>query len=81
MITAKEAKIALNKKYPSLTVLSGIDYDTNYYVFEAVEDTTKTDYNLPFYAVDKKNGKVYSFSPMDDLDKFDEAYEKRRLKV
>ncbi len=81
MIETKEAKKIIEDKFPELTVTGGCDYDEFYYVFEAVKDVNKTDYNCPYYAVSKNNGRVYSFTPMEDLDKFFDAMDERPLTV
>lgn len=74
-----QAIAAFIKRFSNLTVLKCIDYDDSYYVLEAVEDPDITDYNLPYYAVDKNNGKVTSFIPTLDLDAFFDALENRTV--
>ena len=70
MITLEQAKELLIKKYPKLQITKAVDYDDEHYVIEAVEDLEKTDYNSPYYGVDKNTGEVTSFSPGADLDYF-----------
>lgn len=67
------------KKFPNLTVTRCIDYDKRHFVIEAVEDTTATDHNSPYYGVDKKTGKITGFVPALDLDAFFDAVEKRTI--
>lgn len=67
------------KEFPKLTILKCVDYDEEHYVIEAVEDVDATDYNSPYYGVDKKTGKVTSFIPSMDLDAFFEAVENRTV--
>lgn len=72
-MTAKEAANNLRKIHNKLTVTSCKDYDSNYYIFTALEDPNEIDYNCPMYAVNKRTGKVTYFTPMEDLDKFLDA--------
>ncbi len=81
MINANKAKEIMKRKLPDLTVTSGCDYDEEFFVFEAVKDVNKTDYNCPYYAVSKQVGEVYGFTPMEDLDKFFDAMDTRSLQI
>ena len=75
----KKAISTFTKQFPKLTVLRCIDYTDNHYVVEAVGDQDAVDYNLPYYAIDKTNGKITSFIPTLDLDAFFDAVENRTV--
>lgn len=73
MVKPRKAVDDFKKAHPDLTVTTVLDYDENYYVLEAVKDTSKTDYNAPFFAIGKKDGKIVNFTPGEDFDKFFDA--------
>ena len=81
MIGPSKAAALLKQKYPNLTVTAGADYNRRYYLFVAVENPGKPDFNAPYYAVDKRTGAVSSFCPTADLDGFFDAFEKRSIKI
>lgn len=66
-MTIEEAQKQLEQKYPNLTVVRGVDYDKEHYVFSAPASDEELD---PFYGVDKKTGEITHFSPEDDLEHF-----------
>lgn len=70
MITPKQAGDAVKQKYPKFTIGPVFDYDQTHFVVEATEKTNETDFNAPYYAVDKSSGKVSCFAPGDDFDKW-----------
>ena len=80
-MTVGEAIKRLKAKYPKLHVIDGCDYDKDHYMFTAVEDPNKVDYNDPYYAVNKKSGLIYSVDPTADLAKFSRAYYERNLNL
>ena len=73
----KKAIFEFAKRFPNLTVLRCINYSNEHYIIEAVEDPKVTDYNSPFYAVNKNSGEVTSFIPALDLDAFFDAVDNR----
>lgn len=79
MITAQQAARQLKKIHPERTITMCLDYDNKHYIFEALIDPKKTDYDAPFYAVDKSSGKVTCFSPAEDLDKFFDALDNGQI--
>lgn len=66
-MTIEEAQKQLEKRYPNLTVVRGVDYDKEHYVFSAPTSDEELD---PFYGVDKRTGEITHFSPEDDLEHF-----------
>lgn len=66
-------------QFPELIVLRCIDYDDKHFVIEAVENLDITDYNDPYYGVDKDTGEVTGFIPSLDLDAFFDAVEERTV--
>lgn len=80
-MTAKEAYSSFMKKHPGLTVTEAAEYDDKYFLFVAVEDPDRIDYGDPFYLIDRKTGEIKNFSPIDDLDKFEEALDERDLSI
>jgi len=79
MISAKQAAQQVKKAYPKLTVTMVLDYDDKHFVVEAVESTKETDYNAPYYGVEKSSGKVTCFTPAEDFDKFFDALDNREV--
>lgn len=75
----KQAIFEFAKQFPKLKVLRCIDYSNDHYIMEAVEATDVTDYNSPFYAVNKNSGEVTTFIPTLDLDAFFDAVENRTV--
>lgn len=67
------------KQFPKLIVTRVIDYDSDHYVLEAVNDLNATDYNCPYYGVNKRTGKITSFIPTFDLDTFFYAVDNRTI--
>ena len=79
MITVKQALKIFTKRFPELTVLRCVDYADDFYVLEAVEDQDAIDYNSPYYALSKTDGRIMSFAPNLDLDAFFDAVENRTV--
>ena len=73
----KKAIFEFAKRFPNLTVLRCINYSNEHYIIEAVENPEVTDYNSPFYAVNKNSGEVTSFIPALNLDAFFDAVDNR----
>lgn len=63
--------------FKGVNVISISDLNPTYWLVEASDK--EQDYNCPFYAVDKKSYKIYSYNPIQDLDTFSEALEKRKI--
>lgn len=74
MINPRQAASILRKKHPELTITECVELP-NHWLFTAVENPNETDYNDPFYAIEKRSGKVCSYSPFDDIDNFNNAKE------
>lgn len=74
-----EAIKKFKREFPELTITRVLDYDKRHFVVEAVKSLDTSDYNCPYYGVDKRTGKVTSFIPTFDLDEFFDAIEKRTV--
>lgn len=72
MITVKQAADVLRKAHPERTIVECREL-SGHWLFTALEDPNEPDYNDPFYAIGKKDGKIYSYSPFDDIDNFNDA--------
>lgn len=79
MMNFKQAMNEFIKHSPDLTILRCIDYDSEHYVIEAVKDPNVTDYNSPYYGVDKNTGAISSFIPTFDLPAFFDAVRNRTV--
>lgn len=67
------------REFPELTITRVLDYDKRHFVVEAVKSLDISDYNCPYYGVDKRTGKITSFIPTFDLDAFFDAIENRTI--
>ena len=76
MIDSKQAVTNFKRKYPSQQVTAIIDYDSHWWIVEAPENG-ELDYNLPYYGVNKQNGAIKTFTPMEDIEKFTNALRNR----
>lgn len=81
MLNAKQAAEKAKRANKGLVITHCCDYDNDYYIFTMLENKNKRDINDPFYAVSKKDGSVYNFSPSGDFAKFAEAMEKRSIPI
>lgn len=70
MTSLEKAKKAFQRAYPERTVIKIMDYDSNWYIFEAVENVSVNDFNSPFFAVNKQTGGIAAYSPFDDIDNY-----------
>lgn len=70
MLTYKEVIKIFEEKYPKLTVMYILSYDTKYYILNAIEDPNKISYSDPFYSIEKSTGKIGGYNPTTELDKF-----------
>ena len=77
----RDAMSIFKKKFPKLIITRCIDYDSEHFVVEAVENVSASNYNDPYYGVDKRSGKITSFIPSLDLDAFFEAIDERTVYV
>ena len=75
VLTKEQIQERLTKVFPGIKLRELFDYDDRYYLVIATEKEG-VDYNCPYYLVDKYEGAVHAFNPLDDLDKFDDALEK-----
>lgn len=73
MLTQNEAYDRFRKEHKNLVVKEMYELPPKYYLFMAIEKSLEEDVDDPFYAMDKNSGKVYSYSPLADLDNFDKA--------
>lgn len=62
----------VEKTFPGVKVKEMYDYSNEWYMVMAT-DKEDEDYNCPYYLVGKTNGRVCSFDPLIDLDKFSSA--------
>lgn len=67
------------KIYPSLTITLIVNYSVGHFIIEAVENPSSNTSYDSFYAINKKNGRITSFTPAEDPDAWIEAVEKRTL--
>ena len=81
MLNVQQAINALRKTYPKRQITQAIDYDSKWFLFLAVENPDRVDFDSPYYAVDKQTGAVRSYSPVDDLEKFTDAVYTRQIKL
>lgn len=79
MITVRQAAEAARRYEPNRVITYCCDYDKDFYIFTMLKNPKERDVNDPFYAVSKKDGTVYNFSPSSDLRKFGEAMDNRAI--
>ena len=72
MITYEKAIQNVKKKYPDKKI--GGCYDMNQWYLINIDSD---DYDADFYAVNKSDGAVKTYSPLADLNSFKEAMRKR----
>lgn len=77
MMSPYDAAKLVKKAVPDRTPTYVCDYDPTTFVVTALLDPKKPEYNDPFWAVDKRTGKVREFSPAEDMAKFGEAMNRR----
>lgn len=78
MIKVPEAARRLKKRHPDVTIKGCALFDANHYLFVAPSGNGP-DFNDPYYLVSIDKGEVYSFAPIDYLDEFTEALDKRSI--
>ena len=81
MMSPYDAAKLVKKAEPKRTPTYVCDYDPSTYVVTALLDPRKPEYDDPFWAVDKRTGKIREFSPAGDIAKFGEAMNKRGHKI
>lgn len=83
MTTVGNAALLAESKVKNTTATAVIDYDDQYYIVELIDNDAADgmDMNCPYVAVNKKNGSVVGFTPMEDPDKFFDAVENRMFSV
>ena len=81
MIGVKEAFDRLAKSDPELDIKSAYDYDDNWFLFEALQKGVEVDYDAPFYAVNKADGRVAAFTPAEDFEAFFDCIHNRKLSI
>lgn len=79
MLTLEECKKRFNSQYKNLKIMEIVDLDKSNYVFTAVEKPSDIDYGDPFYKINKINGSISLYSPINDLDNWYEASYKRSI--
>lgn len=73
MITLKEAIKKVERTNPQRRVETVCEYKGDYLVSAPGKKFKTIDYSDPYFLVDKETGKIYPFSPMEDLQGFHEA--------
>lgn len=68
-----------NQKKSGLVISAIYQLTKTEYIVEAKENAVAEDYNDPFYKVDVATGKVTNYLPIEELDRFIEAVEKRTI--
>jgi hypothetical protein len=79
MINIVDASKKLLSVHPERNITAGYDYDEKWWLFEAVEND-EVDYDSPYYVVNKITGDVRTYSPIEELDKFDYVLNNKRIK-
>lgn len=77
MNNLKECLQILQNKFPNKIPTQAIDYDSNWFLVMAVDDPTSIDYDSPWYAINKSNGAIRNYSPIDDIENFTKAIRNR----
>lgn len=80
-MTAQEAHDIFKKANPKLTITEMLNYSDKYYVITALENPNENDFNDPYFAVDKKTGKITRYFPMDDFENFIDARQHRQVRM
>lgn len=81
MMTFEQAAKAFNKKYPKRHIMHAADLDNNRFIVHAQENTKEEDNADPLFYIDKKSGKITQIgSTIEEIDKMNEAFEKRKIK-
>lgn len=81
MIDLREALSKLSAFDNELEVNSAYDYDDDWFLFEALKKGVEVDYDAPFYAVNKADGRVTAFTPAEDFDAFFDCIDNRKLSI
>lgn len=76
MLTKHDAVKKIKEKYPKRRPTQVIDYDDHWFLV-AAPSGNDTDFDSPYFAVNKRVGIVRTYSPLDDLEKFTEAIQER----
>ena len=75
-MTIEEAKNKILAKNPKLTIEKIVDFNEGYFVALVYEEESDMlDAIDPYVKVNKKNGTVSDFSPIEDLETFSEKFE------
>ena len=75
-MTIEEAKKKILAKNPKLTIEKIVDFNEDYFVALVYEEESDIlDAIDPYVKVNKKNGTVSDFSPIEDLETFSEKFE------
>jgi len=80
-MTPKEAVASVKKVHPNHVPTQVLDYDNDYYIVEALPKGVDKSSDDPYYAVEKKTGKVYFYHPGGDFIKFFDALDNRAIKI
>lgn len=80
MITAKQIYAMFKRHYPELTITEMFNNDSNNVVVVAIENVGLTDYNNPFYLVNRTTGKIIPFNPINDMPNFQRKRRESRIK-
>ena len=80
MITPKEALELVSKAFSNRDAAAIFDYDSRVYIV-AAPIKNKKDFNGCFYSVDKRSGKIETFFPGSDYDKFFDAIDNGAIEI
>lgn len=81
MIDSNDAILKFTKAHPDLTITKAAVYDGKDYLFEAVEDADRMDYDSPFYLMDGKTGEITPFVPTMNMLGFHEAFRDHQIRI
>lgn len=69
-MTIAEARAIFQKKFPGKVIKKAAEFDNNNFIFIALDKGHDSEVSDPNYLVNKKNGSIRQFNPLEDLDKF-----------
>ena len=79
MISVQEAKDIIQARFPEGNIRSAFEYKNRFYVFNV--DLHTSDYENPFYAVSKSDGKLTGVSPFSDFEAFFDDADNHQIEV
>lgn len=81
MIDAKTAYKIFRREHPDRKVFSMCDYNKKYYVITASNENGSIDFNGSEYAIDKKNGEISVYNPLEDIGYFMKVSYERKIDI